>query len=34
MISLSVVHWLLRERGWTFDEGPGVIPDPMFGASA
>ncbi len=32
MISLSVVHWLLRERGWTFDEGPGVIPDPIFGA--
>ena len=34
MISLSVVHWLLRERGWTFDQGPGVIPDPIFGASA
>ncbi len=33
MISLSVVHWLLRERGWSFDEGPGVIPDPIFGAS-
>ncbi|MGA8715356.1 MAG: glutathione S-transferase family protein, partial [Roseiarcus sp.] len=32
MISLSVVHWLLRERGWTFDEGRGVIPDPIFGA--
>ncbi len=32
MISLSVVHWLLRERGWAFDEGPGVIPDPIFGA--
>ena len=32
MISLSVVHWLLRERGWTFDEGTGVIPDPIFGA--
>ena len=25
---------LLRDRGWTFDEGPGVIPDPIFGASA
>ena len=34
MISLSVVHWLLRDRGWTFDEGRGVIPDPIFGASA
>ncbi len=33
MISLSVVHWLLAERGWTFDAGPGVIPDPIFGAS-
>ena len=32
MISLSVVHWLLRERGWTFEEGEGVIPDPIFGA--
>ncbi len=32
MISLSVVHWLLRERGWTFDEGRGVIPDPIFHA--
>jgi glutathionyl-hydroquinone reductase len=34
MISLSVVHWLLSDRGWTFDEGRGVIPDPIFGASA
>ena len=32
MISLSVVHWLLAERGWTFDPGPGVIPDSIFGA--
>ena len=32
MISLSVVHWLLAERGWTFDEGPGIVPDPIFGA--
>ncbi len=32
MISLSVVHWLLAERGWTFDEGLGVVPDPIFGA--
>jgi len=34
MISLSVVHWLLAERGWTFDPGPGVIPDPLFDAAA
>jgi len=32
MISLSVVNWLLAERGWTFDPGQGVIPDPIFGA--
>ena len=31
MISVSVVHWLLGERGWTFDDGPGVVPDPIFG---
>ena len=34
MISLSVVHWLLGDRGWTFEAGRGVIPDPIFGASA
>ena len=33
MVSLSVVHWLLGDRGWTFDAGRGVIPDPLFGAS-
>ncbi len=32
MISLLVVHWLLGQRGWTFDPAPGVIPDPIFGA--
>ncbi len=31
MISLSVVHWLMAERGWTFDPAPGVVPDPLFG---
>jgi putative glutathione S-transferase len=30
-ISLSVTHWLMGEEGWTFDDGPGVVPDP-FGA--
>jgi putative glutathione S-transferase len=29
MISLSVVHWLMAENGWTFAEGEGVIPDPV-----
>jgi len=27
MISLSVVHWLMGENGWTFEKGDGVIPD-------
>jgi putative glutathione S-transferase len=31
VISLSVVNWLMAERGWTFDPGQGVIPDPLFG---
>jgi putative glutathione S-transferase len=31
-ISLSVVHWLMGKHGWTFDDGPGVIPDPIMGA--
>jgi glutathionyl-hydroquinone reductase len=26
-ISVSVVNWLMGPEGWTFDEGPGVIPD-------
>ena len=28
-ISLSVTHWFMGEHGWTFDNGPGVIPDPI-----
>lgn len=30
-ISISVTHWLMGEQGWTFEAGPGVIPDP-YGA--
>ena len=26
-ISISVVHWLMAEKGWTFQAGEGVIPD-------
>src|SRR6202043_1886676 len=26
-IGLSVVNWLMAGRGWTFDSGPGVVPD-------
>lgn len=33
MISVSVVHPYMGEHGWTFDEAPGVIPDPVGGAS-
>ena len=31
-ISLSVVHWHMGKDGWTFEPGPGVIPDPVNGA--
>src|SRR6201989_1798523 len=34
MIPVSVVHWLMLERGWTFDEGPGVVPDPIHRAQS
>ncbi|QDK32146.1 glutathione S-transferase family protein [Sphingomonas sp. IC081] len=27
MIDVSVVNWLMLERGWTFDPAPGVIAD-------
>ena len=29
MISVSVVHWFMADKGWTFDEGDGVVPDPI-----
>jgi putative glutathione S-transferase len=32
IITLSVVHWRMLENGWTFEEGPGVVPDPIHGA--
>ena len=32
MISVSVVHWRMLEQGWTFEAGPGVVPDPVMGA--
>jgi putative glutathione S-transferase len=32
MVGVSVVHWFLGEHGWTFDEGPGVVPDTVQGA--
>jgi putative glutathione S-transferase len=32
MIGVSVTHWLMAESGWTFAEGPGVVPDTVNGA--
>ncbi|QBR03335.1 glutathione S-transferase family protein [Paraburkholderia pallida] len=32
MISVSSVHWLMLENGWTFEPGPGVVPDTINGA--
>jgi putative glutathione S-transferase len=31
-IGLSVVHWHMGADGWTFEDGQGVIPDPIHGA--
>lgn len=31
-ISVSIVHWRMLENGWTFEEGPGVVPDPIHNA--
>lgn len=32
MISLSVVHWFMGDRGWAFEAGDGVVADPINGA--
>ena len=32
MIDVSVVHWLMRDDGWTFAEGPGATGDAIHGA--
>jgi putative glutathione S-transferase len=32
-IGVSVVHWLMREDGWTFAEGPGTVPDTVNNAA-
>jgi putative glutathione S-transferase len=31
-IDVSVVHWHMGDQGWTFEPGPGVVPDPILGA--
>jgi putative glutathione S-transferase len=33
MISVSVVNPISGASGWTFEDGPGVIPDPEYGAA-
>lgn len=33
MISVSVVNWHMGSEGWTFEPGPGVVADPLHGAS-
>ena len=32
LLPVSVVHWRMQEHGWTFEDGPGVTPDPVMGA--
>jgi putative glutathione S-transferase len=32
-IGVSVVHWLMGEKGWTFRKGEGVVPDPNEGVA-
>ncbi len=32
MISVSVVHWYMADNGWTFEDGAGVIADPINNA--
>jgi len=32
VVTVSAVHWRMAEHGWTFEPGPGVIPDPIHGA--
>lgn len=29
IVPVSIVHWRMREHGWTFESGPGVVPDPV-----
>ena len=32
LVPISVVHWRMLDHGWTFEDGPGVIPDPIHHA--
>ncbi|MDX0312582.1 glutathione S-transferase family protein [Sinorhizobium meliloti] len=33
LIGVSIVHWLMLDDGWTFEPGPGVIPDDVNGVA-
>lgn len=33
MISVSVVHWYMADKGWTFASGEGVVKDPINNAN-
>src|SRR3546814_2148493 len=33
IIPISVVHWHMGSEGWTFEAGPGTIPDSVNGAA-
>jgi putative glutathione S-transferase len=30
IVPMSVTNWLMAEQGWTFGQGEGVVPDPLF----
>lgn len=32
IIPVSVVHWYMADKGWTFQSGEGVVPDAVHGA--
>ncbi len=32
LVPISVVNWFMGAEGWTFDDGPGVVPDTVNGA--
>ncbi len=32
IVGVSVVNWRMLENGWTFEDAPGVIPDPIHNA--
>lgn len=33
LIDISIVNWLMGEDGWSFDPGPGVMPDSVNGTA-